>query len=360
MQHTSEGQREMKSWKEIIISPNKTIKQALEIIDHGALQLALVADENFKLIGTLSDGDIRRALIKGSALDQSIETIINRTPNTVTLDTPKTELRKLMRDKDISKIPIIDERGILIGLHVEDQMNSSIWEDRFVVIMCGGLGSRLGDLTKEIPKPLLKVGQKPILETIVENFANTGCKKIYLSVNYRSEMIKNHFLNGEKWGISIEYIEENIKMGTAGSLSLLKIQPQKPFIVMNGDILTKINFDELLTFHDDKKASATVCVREFDFQVPYGVVRIDQNYDVLEIEEKPIHKFFVSAGVYVLNPEVLPLINHNEYMDMPQLFKSMIDKKKALSSFPIREYWLDIGKTGDYEKANHDYGIVFK
>ena len=220
--------------------------------------------------------------------------------------------------------------------------------------MCGGLGSRLGDLTKNCPKPLLKVGDKPILESIIERFCNDGCRSIYLSVNYQSEKIIDYFGDGSKWGISIKYLEEKKKLGTAGSLSLLDKPLKKSFVVMNGDILTNVNFDSFISFHESNNATASMCVREYDFQVPYGVVKLDSTGKVLSIEEKPKHKFFVSAGVYLLNPQVLELLKPGENLDMPDLFERVKKQEGTLYSFPIHEYWLDIGRVDDFEKAKMD------
>ena len=350
----------MNNWKEIAIAKDTTIKVALEVIDKGAVQLALVVDDNSKLIGTISDGDIRRAFLKGASIDSSISSFLNYNPITSSSSQSLSEVKKLMSQHAITKIPIINDAGIIIGLHAEDRTYRSMWEDRCAVIMCGGLGRRLGQLTQDCPKPLLQVGKKPILETIIENFAESGCKDIYLSVNYKSEMIKQYFGNGEKWGIKISYLEEQISLGTAGPLSLIKDQIKKPFIVMNGDILTKINFENLISFHNQTDSLATICVREYDFQVPYGVVNIDKEGKVEEIVEKPIHSFFISAGVYILNPDLLQQIEEDTSLDMPTLLKRCISNNQRVSSFPIKEYWVDIGKMDDYEKANSDYGKFFK
>tara|TARA_R110000868_G_scaffold153644_9_gene379160 strand:- start:6977 stop:8029 length:1053 start_codon:yes stop_codon:yes gene_type:complete len=350
----------MNSWKDIAISKTDTIKVAIEAIDRGSLQLALVIDHESKLVGTISDGDIRRALLKGASLDTPVSDFLNYKPITVSPNHKSSEIKKLMNQYTISKIPIIDENNFVMGLHTEEKLFRNIWEDRCAVIMCGGLGRRLGELTQDCPKPLLRVGKKPILETIIENFAESGCKEIYLSVNYKSEMIKQHFGNGEKWDLSISYLEEETSLGTAGSLSLITKQIKKPFIVMNGDILTKINFENLIMFHNESNSLATVCVREYDFQVPYGVVNIDGDTNVTEIIEKPVHSFFISAGVYILSPEILSDIESNLYLDMPTLLKDCVSNGQQVSSFPIKEYWVDIGKIADYEKANIDYGKNFK
>jgi len=227
-----------------------------------------------------------------------------------------------------------------------------------VVLMVGGLGTRLRPLTENTPKPMLKVGNKPILQTIVEKFAEYGYTNIVMCVNYKSHIIQDYFEDGSKFGVSIKYILEEQRMGTAGALSLLKEKPTESFFVMNGDLLTNVNFEHLDNYHILNHSMGTMCVREYDFQVPYGVVNIDGSR-ILSIEEKPTHKFFVSAGIYMLSPEVLDYIPQNQFYDMPTLFEKLISENKNVISFPLREYWLDIGRIEEYKKANEEYDEVF-
>jgi NDP-sugar pyrophosphorylase family protein len=205
---------------------------------------------------------------------------------------------------------------------------------------------------------MLKVGDKPILHTIVERFASYGFIQIVLCVNYKAEMIRDYFGDGEKFGVQIEYVYEQERMGTAGALSLLTIRPGEPFFVMNGDLLTNVNFESLLDYHQLHQAEATMCVREYDFQVPYGVVNIE-GHKVTAIVEKPVHKFFVSAGIYMLSSQTLEQIPKGEYYDMPTLFEKLIQQNQTTVSFPIHEYWLDIGRINEYEQANREYSGVF-
>jgi NDP-sugar pyrophosphorylase family protein len=227
-----------------------------------------------------------------------------------------------------------------------------------VVLMVGGLGTRLRPLTEHTPKPMLKVGNRPILETIILNFKKYGFTNIVLCVSYKSEIIEEYFKDGSEFGVNIEYIHENKRMGTAGALSLVRGQLTEPFFVMNGDLLTNINFERMMEYHESHKSIATMGVREYDFQVPYGVVNVDGE-DILSIDEKPIHKFFVSGGVYVLSPKTLDFIPDDEFYDMPTLFEKVIAEKLKSVSFPIREYWLDIGRMEEFEKANNEFYEVF-
>jgi dTDP-glucose pyrophosphorylase len=347
----------MKNIDNIKLNINSNIKEALQIIDNGALQIALVVDEENRLLGTITDGDIRRGILKGVDLNDSVEKIYFKNPTFAKIGEAKESILNKALSKKIHQIPVVDNKNRVIGIkEIEELIKPSIKSNR-VILMVGGLGTRLRPLTEKTPKPMLKVGDKPILQTIIEKFAEYGYTNIILSVNYKSEIIKNYFGNGENFGVNIEYIFEDKRMGTAGALSLLKEKPEESFFVMNGDILTNVNFEHLDQFHSENNSVATMCVREYDFQVPYGVVNIE-NEKIISIEEKPVHSFFVSAGIYMLSPEVLKEIPENEFYDMPTLFEKLIKKKEIVSSFPLREYWLDIGRVEEYKKANEEYGKV--
>jgi len=348
----------MKNIQNIKLTVNVTIKEALQIIDGGAVQIALVADENDKLLGTITDGDIRRGLLKGMALDSPIEPIINKTPTVSKISDTKEEILKLALSKKLRQIPIIDDDGKILGIQEIEELVKPKEKTNKVILMVGGLGTRLRPLTENTPKPMLKVGNKPILETIVEKFAEYGYINIMMCVNYKSHIIEEYFGDGKEFGVKIEYVIEEQRMGTAGALSLLKEKPTEPFFVMNGDLLTNVNFEHLHDFHIANNSMGTMCVREYDFQVPYGVVNIE-NSKILSIEEKPTHKFFVSAGIYLLNPEVLEYIPQNQFYDMPILFEKLISEKQNAISFSLREYWLDIGRIEEYKKANEEYDEVF-
>lgn len=348
----------MKSFENIRLSPISTIKEALKIIDSGAMKIALVLSEENHLLGTLSDGDIRRGLLKGLSLSDSIESIIFKNPTVCSINDSKEEILKIAVSKKLYCIPIVDECGVLVGIEEVDEILKPVSFSNKVVLMAGGLGSRLRPLTDETPKPLLQVGNKPILETIINGFAKYGFTDIILSVNYKAKMIEDYFGDGSKFGVNIDYVHENKRMGTAGALSLMKEKLTEPFFVMNGDLLTNINFQHMLEYHVSHKSAATMGVREYDFQVPYGVVNV-ADHNILSIDEKPVQSFFVSGGVYVLSPDVLDVIP-DEYYDMPTLFEKLIEDKKKAISFPIREYWLDIGQMSDFHKANAEYHGVFK
>jgi dTDP-glucose pyrophosphorylase/predicted transcriptional regulator len=348
----------MKNIEDIIVKETTSILEVLKIIDKSSKQLAIVVDENKKLLGTISDGDIRRALLNNVSLNESVKNIYFKTPTVASINNSKEEIINICRTKKLHQIPIVDDKGDLIGLKILDELISKENKPNKVILMVGGLGTRLRPLTENTPKPMLKVGNKPMLQTIVEKFAEYGYTNIVMCVNYKSDIIQDYFKDGSKFGVHIEYVLEEQRMGTAGALSLLKEKPIEPFFVMNGDLLTNVNFEHLHDFHIANNSMGTMCVREYDFQVPYGVVNIDKSH-ILSIEEKPVHKFFVSAGIYMLSPDVLKYIPKNEFYDMPTLFEKIIKEKQNAISFPLREYWLDIGRIEEYKKANEEYDEVF-
>lgn len=348
----------MKHIEKIIISPNASIKDAMKKIDEGATKIALVTDEKLSFLGTITDGDIRRAILNDMSLDESIESIYNKNPIKAYIDTPKSELIRIAKQHSILRVPIVDDSNRLLSMELIEELPTSITKSNKVILMVGGLGTRLRPLTNNTPKPMLHVGGKPILETIIERFSSYGFVNIVMCIGYKSDVIQNYFGDGSDYGVNIEYILEDKRMGTAGALSLLKEKPNEPFFVMNGDLLTNINFEHLCDYHIANKSKGTMCVREYDFQVPFGVVNLE-GHNITSIEEKPVHNFFVSAGIYMLDPSCIDMIPKNEFYDMPTLFEKMIKQNDNAISFPLREYWLDIGRLEEYEKANNEYHGVF-
>lgn len=348
----------MRNCKKVLLNPTSTIKEALKVINDGAMQIALVVDVEDKLLGILTDGDIRRAFLNDFELSDAIEDIIYKTPTVCKISDTKEKILEIAISKKLYQIPIVDDDGRLVGVEEVDELLKLNQKSNKVVLMVGGLGTRLRPLTDNIPKPMLKVGNKPILETIIANFKKYGFVNIILCVSYKSEVIIDYFKDGSEFGVNIEYVHEDKRMGTAGALSLIRDKLNESFFVMNGDLLTNINFERMMEYHLSNKSIATMGVREYDFQVPYGVVNVDGK-DILSIEEKPVHKFFVSSGVYVLNSKSLAFVPEDEFYDMPTLFEKVIEKKLKSVSFPIYEYWLDIGRIEEYEKANDEFYKVF-
>jgi dTDP-glucose pyrophosphorylase len=345
-------------WKEILVAPGTPILKVIKIIDETSLQIALVINENGQLVGTVTDGDIRRAILKNLSLDEPVFKIMNPEPTFIYQEQSREHAILHMKNKQLRQIPVLDRGHRVVDLEIANELFQPPSRDNWVMLMAGGLGKRLQPLTENCPKPLLKVGDKPVLETIMESFAEQGFKHFYISVNYKADMIIEHFGDGSRWAVKIEYLHENKPLGTAGALGLLPTKPQKPMLLMNGDILTKINFGQILDFHKKNGTEATIGVKQQYSQIPYGVVVFRKNR-LKYIEEKPMQHYFINAGLYVLNPDVLDFVPVDSYFDIPDLFKLILQKDKEVAVFPIREYWIDIGRFDDYERANIDFPEVF-
>ncbi len=341
------------------IFPKASIKDALAIIDSGAMKICIVLDDNKKLIGTISDGDIRRGLLRGVQLTDSIDKIICKTPLTAYIHETKEEILAKATKHKIYQIPILNSDNSVVGMEDIGELISQTTQPNKVILMVGGKGVRLKPLTDFTPKPLLQIGGQPILENIIRNFAKYGFNNITLCVNHMSELIEDYFKDGNQLGVNISYIKESTPKGTAGSLKCLE-NLNEPILVMNGDLLTKINFLHLLNYHQQNDSFATMCIREFDFQVPYGVVKVNENQQIIGISEKPTKKFYVNAGIYVLHPDALSFIKDDEHLNMPQLFQRILNNNRKTYSFPLREYWLDIGQHMDYQKAQDDFSKEFE
>lgn len=349
----------MTAWKEILVLPEISIRDAIRVLDKSAKQIVLVVDGNNRLIGTVTDGDIRRGILKGISLDKPVQLIMNPHPIVARLNDSRERVLTVMKMKGFRQMPVLDECDCVVGVEFLDELIQLQKRENWVVLMAGGIGKRLRPLTQECPKPLIHVGKKPILETILENFIEYGFQHFFISVNYKAEMVEDYFGNGSRWGVEIRYLREDKGMGTAGPLGFLPPPPLRPILVMNGDLLTKVNFRQLLDFHEEHQAQATICVREYHIQIPYGVVNIDK-HRLIDIEEKPVKNVFVNAGIYVLEPKTLDFVPKNSYLDMPDLFKKIIAQGFETTAFPIREYWLDIGRMDDLERAKGDYAEVFE
>ena len=342
----------------IIVKADDSIVQVLKAIDESQLQIALITDSNMKLLGTVTDGDIRRGFLKGLKLEDKIHEVMNKKPITAAENITRSQALALMRKRQIHQLPVVDKNGILVGLHLDDSLITSRLENE-VILMAGGFGKRLNEMTENCPKPMLKIGTKPILETIIDSFIEAGFYKFTISLGYLGHMISDYFGDGSKWGVQINYVEETEPLGTAGALSLLKNKPSLPFIIMNGDLLTKVDLKSLLQFHNEHKSIATMCVRGFENNIPYGVVKID-GQRITSLEEKPIQSVLVNAGIYVLEPQCLEFIPKKQFFNMTSLFEKLIAENKMPTAFPIHEYWIDIGRPDEFNRADSDYSEVFK
>lgn len=328
--------------------------ELLKKLDHAGNGFLVVIDQNNKLIGIVTDGDIRRAILNKKT--ESIADIINYSPLTASSNMSRAEVQAMLKSIKRRQIPVVDQDNTLTDIvYLED--SEVHYSENYVVIMAGGLGSRLGELTKEVPKPMLQVGGKPILERIILSFKEAGYNKFLLCLNYKAEVISQYFGDGRKFGVDINYNLETKKMGTAGALSLIKKTMKCPFFVVNGDILTTIQYQDFMAFHIKSKSIATMCVKTMDYQIPYACINVDYESNILGLAEKPIHEYKINAGLYILAPEVLRYIPQNEYFDMTTLFEVLINEKQKVVAYCHEEYWLDIGHKSDYYKANSDISI---
>lgn len=327
-----------------------SFEDAICALDKGGIGFLALIDNQGRLAGILTDGDIRRAILKHKT---NLNEIVNFNPRTVDYRMSRKQVIHLLKEMHRKHMPTVDENNVYMGVVALDGLEFSK-RTNWVVIMAGGLGTRLRPYTDDCPKPLLKVGGRPILDTILANFIEYGFSRFYFAVNYKADMIQAYFGDGSRWGVDIRYVQEDQRLGTAGALSLLPERPSEPLVVMNGDVLTRVNFEQLLSFHAETKAFGTMCVREYDFQVPFGVTVVD-NHRLLSIEEKPVQRFFVNAGIYVLEPNALDVIPSYTYMDMPTVFSRFIESGSNASVFPIREYWLDLGRLEDFTRAQGDF-----
>lgn len=345
----------MKSWRDCLVKPDATIRDAVELLDRAALQIALLVDDDGVLLGTVTDGDIRRALLRSVDFGEPVGGIAHRAPTTVKQNAPRDEIAALMSSRGLHAIPVVDQKNRVVGVEFVEGVLGRPTLDNWVVLMAGGLGARLRPLTDRTPKPMLEVGGRPILETIVKRFADQGFSRFFISVNYERDQIIDHFGDGRALGVEIAYLEENTRLGTAGSLGSLPEPPAAPIFVMNGDLLTGVNFGQMLSFHRDCGVGATMAVRELSMQVPYGVVESDDEHRVMGIIEKPVHRVLVNAGIYVLEPALVAGVEPGVALDMPALLERAIADASGVRTFPLHEYWIDVGRMHDLQRAEKDY-----
>jgi len=349
----------VKDWEQTLVAPDAPLRDAMAVIDRAGVKIALVVDPARTLLGTLTDGDARRALLRGVGLDQPVREAMHRGPATARASEGRASILEKIRRLGLHQIPVVDEAGQVVGLETVDDFLSLPTRPNMVVIMAGGRGTRLKELTDATPKPMLKVGSKPILETIVESFVAQGFRRIVISVNYRADQIEAHFADGRTFGAAISYLREPKRLGTAGALGLIDQRPDEPIVVTNADLLTREDFGRMLDEHQQSGAVATMAVREYEMQVPFGVVSVDDGR-ISGIEEKPVQRYLVSAGMYVLSPQALDHVPANTYLDMPTLFSSLIAAGLKTRCHDVTGYWLDIGRPPDLERAKADYGDVFQ
>ena len=347
------------TWQKVVIESSVSIKDALKVIDKEALRAALVVD-NDKLIGMVTDGDVRRGILQGIELSAPVSQIMNTNPISANASLSSHDLKALMQSRKILSLPLVDDEGKLVGLKTLYDTLMVEKRENPVFIMAGGFGTRLKPLTNDCPKPMLKVGGKPMLETLINNFKNHGFYKLYISTHYLPEVIMNYFGDGSEFDIEITYVHEKKPLGTGGALSLLPDTLSKePLIMINGDILTNVDFGKVLDFHIKQSSDATMCVRDYEIKVPFGVIE-GEGHEITGMVEKPTYRYFVNAGIYVISHNIINSLPKNQHLDMPSLFE--IKQKEGLKTlkFPIHEYWLDVGRHDDFKKAQidiHELGL---
>lgn len=338
-------------WRQAILPVDSTIDQVIRNLDRVAIKIVLVANERGELQGTISDGDVRRGLLKGLSLASPIATVIHRHPLVVPPEMGREMVLRLMVANKIQQVPVVDEQHRIVGLHLWDQIATPVARPNLMVIMAGGMGTRLHPHTKKCPKPLLHVAGKPMLEHIIERASLEGFKNFVLAINWLGHMIEDHFGDGERLGVRIQYLREESPLGTAGALALLAPMPQAPFVVTNGDVITDIRYGELLDFHIRHNAAATMAVRSYEWQHPFGVVQT-QGVNIVGFEEKPVVRNHINAGVYALTPEALGVLSPGTHCDMPAIFARLQEKAARTVAYPMHEPWLDVGRPDDWQSAN--------
>ncbi len=342
----------------LLLNGQATINDALLALNASDHKIALITNEGSQLIGTLTDGDIRRAMLRGLGLGDPIATAMNPNPKSLFDDEALSIATQVAAAAGSGYVPLIDRQRQVKGMLILFSVTKFQEKPNRVVIMAGGKGKRLRPLTETVPKPMLEIHGRPILEQIIENFVGQGFRNIAISVNYRGDMIQNYFGNGARWGASIDYIvDDHDDLGTAGSLRLFRNDGHLPFIVINGDIITRLDFDDLLKFQQETKAAASVAVNEYVAEIPFGVIDVD-GHRVNAIREKPTYSYLISAGIYVLTHEVLAQTHDNIYLDMPTLLQRLMSAGQLVTAYRMSGPWIDIGRPKDLARANEELSLT--
>ena len=337
-------------WRKVIMPVNSNLAEVVQNLEEYTLKIVLIVNKLGVLIGTICDGDIRRGLLRGLDMESGIDTVIQYDALLVPPDMERQLVMQLMEANKIKQVPIVDEKHQILGLHLWDDISIAPARPNLMVIMAGGMGVRLRPQTNNLPKPLLSVANKPMLEHIIDRAKVEGFTHFIIAIHYLGHMIEEYFGNGDRLGVKIDYLREDSPLGTAGALSLLS-PPNEAFVVTNGDVITDIRYGEMIDFHNRYSSSATMAVRVHEWEHPFGVVKTD-GVDIVNFEEKPIARSHINAGVYVINSENLSELISNEHCDMPDLFERLKLNGKRIIAYPMHEPWLDVGRPADLEKAN--------
>jgi dTDP-glucose pyrophosphorylase len=341
--------------KSIIIAEDATVLDAIKVMDSSNLRIGfgIILDGESKLIGVVTDGDVRRGLLCGVRLDDSVNSIMSTTPIIAHKSEKRPDIIRRLGDYRINHMPVLDDNGIVVGIETSDLYFVSNEKNIPVIIMVGGYGKRLRPMTNDCPKPMLKLGQTPLLDLILRSLISSGFRSFWLAVNYKRETIKDYFKDGSQLGVSIKYLEEEKRLGTAGALALYahqSVAEDVPVLVMNGDVLTDINYDSLVQTYERNECDAVICIKEYSYELPYGAVEIEEDR-LISITEKPKYAFYVNSGIYMLNSKLLRLVPDNKYYDMTTFLEDLLVQNFFVSAFLIREYWLDVGSKENFEEA---------
>lgn len=343
-------------WKKALLHPTALIKDAIQVLSEASLRIVLIVDENLMLIGTITDGDIRRGLLKGLTINSAISEVINQKPTVVPEGFPRAEVLRIMGANKLLQIPVVGKNRRLVDLHLLEELSSPTTRDNTILIMAGGKGTRLLPKTEKTPKPMLRLGGKPILEHIIERAKVEGFSRFALAIHHLGEVIEEYFGDGKSLGVKISYLKEEIPLGTAGALSLIEPKPTEPIIVTNGDVLTDIRYGDLLDFHVQNSAKATMAVQVHEAQIPYGVVQT-KGVLITGFEEKPTQAFLINAGVYVLEPDCFVFLQEGKNTNMPDLFETLISHNLPTLAYLIHESWIDIGGHEEFTTAAKNLSI---
>jgi dTDP-glucose pyrophosphorylase len=341
-----------------LVSPSNTIRETLKCIN-ASEGIALVVDKDRHLIGTVTDGDVRRAVLTGIGLEMPVQRLLELrdkhlypTPVTALAGTSPSELLRLMNERAVRQVPLLDQTGKVVDVALLQDLFAQYEPPLKAVVMAGGFGKRLRPLTEDLPKPMLPIGEKPVLELIIGQLQSAGISKVQLTTHYKPEIIEKHFGDGARFGVEIQYVNEDQPLGTAGALSSVPVSDE-PMLVLNGDVLTQIDFRAMVAFHREHAAELTLGVRQYDFEVPYGVIKCDGVF-VQRVDEKPTLNFFVNAGIYLLEPSAHRSIPSGQKFDMTDLIEKLQKEQRRVVAFPVIEYWMDIGRHVDYQQAQED------
>ena len=343
----------------LTLPPTATVRDALQAIDQNSTGIVLVVDEHQRILDSMTDGDLRRAILGGRTLDCGLAELMDRPerqqrprPITVTPETSPADVLSLMKRYAVQQVPVVDQQGTVLGMHTMRALVPDLDDGLEAVVMAGGFGSRLRPLTEDTPKPMLKVGDRPLLEHIIKGLRTSGIADVRVTTHYRPEVIHGHFGDGSEFGVNMDYVHEVEPLGTAGALRLLE-RPERTMLVMNGDILTNVDYRRMKAYHEECRALMTVAVRAHETYIPYGVIQ-ERDGIVVGINEKPTIVHFVNAGIYMLDPRAFEYLGDNGRMDMTDLIVRLMDEGQTVASFPVTEYWLDIGHHDDYMRAQVD------